>query len=78
MKILLGHTTREREWEPEREQWVTAELFTLGQGPDTIGFHTYFSVPVPASIPCTQSCHVSGKCQGKTKFSPGQGKVKDF
>ena len=21
-----------------------------------------------------QGCHVSGKCQGKTKFSPGSGK----
>ena len=25
-----------------------------------------------------QGCHVSGKCQGKTKFSPGQGKVREF
>ena len=25
-----------------------------------------------------QGCHVSGKCQGKMKFSPGQGKVREF
>ena len=25
-----------------------------------------------------QGCHVSGKCQGKTKFSPGQGKDREF
>ena len=25
-----------------------------------------------------QGCHVSGKCQGKTKFSPCQGKVREF
>ena len=26
----------------------------------------------------TQGCRVSGKCQEKTKFSPGQGKVREF
>ena len=26
----------------------------------------------------TQGCHISGKCQGKTKFSPGQGKLREF
>ena len=25
-----------------------------------------------------QGCHVSGKSQGKTKFSPGQGIVREF
>ena len=25
-----------------------------------------------------QGCHVSGKCQRKTQFSPGQGKVREF
>ena len=25
-----------------------------------------------------QGCHVSGKCQGKAKFSPGQGIVREF
>ena len=25
-----------------------------------------------------QGCHVSGKCQGKTKFSACQGKVREF
>ena len=29
-------------------------------------------------IHCVQGCHVSGKCQGKAKFSPGQGKVREF
>ena len=29
-------------------------------------------------INTSQGCHVSGKSQGKTKFSPGQGIVREF
>ena len=33
---------------------------------------------VQFDISHNQGCHVSGKSQGKTKFSPGQGIVREF
>ena len=47
---------------------------------DILSNFCFFEQP-PCSIQIDsdwQGCHVSGKCQGKTKFSPGQGKVREF
>ena len=37
-----------------------------------------FSEPSGVPLMLIQGCHVSGKSQGKTKFSPGQGIVREF